>query len=70
MKTFVNFVSGFVVGALAGDAIALLFAPASGDDLRDQIQSQAQRVQSEVKEAAELRRAELEEQLERMRSPK
>lgn len=32
-----EFVAGFIVGALAGAAIALLFAPVTGDEMRSQL---------------------------------
>jgi len=58
------------MGGLVGATMALLFTPSSGGALRDQIRDRANRVQEEVKKAAEARREELEQQLNELRSPK
>ena len=54
------FVVGFVVGALAGAATALMLTPYSGDEMRDQLKekgielkSEAERRASDVKGQAE-----------------
>lgn len=70
MRTATNFLSGFMVGALLGAVMALLFAPSSGEDLRNRVQSEADRIQMEVKQAAIDRRAELEQQLAALREPR
>ena len=70
MKRALSFLSGALMGALVGSTVALLLAPASGDDLRAQIQERVQTLQQEVKEAASARRADLERQLSAMREPK
>ncbi|MBN2549213.1 MAG: YtxH domain-containing protein [Anaerolineales bacterium] len=70
MRSLIRFFSGFIMGALVGTVLALLFSPTSGDELRSQIRAEAERVQDEVKKAASERRMELEHQLEAMRSPK
>ena len=64
-----RFLEGLVLGGLVGASLAILLAPASGDELRGRIQSEVDRVRSEVKEAAVQRRSELEEQLSALRSP-
>ncbi len=69
MKRVTNFLVGFLVGGLLGAAIALLLTPASGGELRNQIQSRAQSIQNDVKTAASTRRAELEDQLATLRKP-
>ena len=66
----VGFLAGLAMGALVGVSVALLLAPSSGEELRGQITDQVQRIQSEVSQAAELRRAELERQLAELRSPR
>ena len=38
MRRVTSFLSGSLVGALAGAALALLFAPSSGEELRQQMQ--------------------------------
>jgi len=70
MKGFASFLSGAVLGSLVGAAMALLLTPESGSDLRDQIQERADRIQNEVKKAAENRRSELEQQLALLRAPR
>ena len=69
MNRFLSFLAGVITGALVGATFAILFAPASGEDLRIQIQERATYIQDEVKKAASERRAELEEQLATLKSP-
>jgi gas vesicle protein len=66
----VNFFLGLFTGALLGAIAGLLFAPSSGEDLRQQINDRAQYVQDEVKRAAAERRTELEQQLADLRAPR
>ena len=70
MKTATRFLEGFILGGLVGAAVALLFAPASGVELRGQMQNEVTRIRSEVTQAAGTRRAELEQQLAAMRAPR
>ena len=70
MRSMTRFLEGFVLGGLVGVVVALLFAPSSGEELRMQMQNEAVRIRSEVTEAARARRAELEDQLAAMRSPR
>jgi gas vesicle protein len=70
MKSMTRFLEGFVLGGLVGVAVALLFAPSSGEELRGQMTSEASRIRSEVSQAASTRRAELEQQLAAMRAPR
>lgn len=69
MRRIFSFLSGALLGGFVGASLALLFAPISGDELRLQVQSQAARIQGEVKKAAAERRKELEEQLASLRAP-
>jgi gas vesicle protein len=69
MKTL-RFLEGFLIGGLLGVATALLLSPSSGDQLRKQIQDEAERVRSEVNRAASERRSELEQQLAALRAPR
>jgi gas vesicle protein len=69
MKRVMSFLSGAAMGVLVGSTLALLLTPASGDDIRLKIQEQVQKIQNEVKQAAESRRVELEEQLANLRKP-
>lgn len=53
----VDFVAGFVVGALVGTAVALLFAPQSGEDTRALIRDKGVEIQERsVEMSAEARR--------------
>jgi gas vesicle protein len=69
MRTIMNFLFGFVLGSLLGAALAMLFAPFSGRELIDRIQSETVRIRSEISKAASDRRIELEEQLSVLRAP-
>jgi gas vesicle protein len=65
-----NFLIGAILGSLLGASIAIMTAPASWDERREQIQDRAQRLQLEVKNAAATRRAEMEQQLAALRVPR
>ena len=70
MKGFWGFLAGLISGALVGALLAILFAPTSGDELRGKIRERVDYVQTEVKNAAEERRRELEKQLVDLRAPR
>ncbi len=70
MQRILSFLGGVMVGGLVGATIGLLLAPSSGEDLRGTIQTRAKEIQTDVKQAAETRRVELEQQLAAMRSPR
>ncbi len=69
MKSVMNFLVGFLLGSLLGAVFALLLAPTSGSELISRIQNEAERIRFEVSRAASERRAQLEQQLEVLRSP-
>ncbi|MCD6501578.1 YtxH domain-containing protein [bacterium] len=50
---FENFLTGFFLGGIIGAGVALLFAPASGAETRDQISKQVDRMVEEGKEGSE-----------------
>jgi gas vesicle protein len=58
------------LGSLIGGVLGLLLAPASGDEVRQQMQTRMQQIQIEVKTAAASRRAELEQELAALREPR
>ena len=70
MQKYISFLTGAVIGGMVGVTLALLFAPYSGEELRLEMQERAQRLQGEVKSAADARRAELEKQLAALRAPR
>lgn len=67
MKGVTSFLSGLILGGLFGAALAILVAPESGEELREQIRQRVETVQAEVTKAANERRAELEQELARLR---
>lgn len=69
MNRVISFISGAVMGTLVGATLALLFTPASGDDIRTKMSEQVQKIQEEIKTATESRRNELEDQLAALRKP-
>lgn len=70
MRKFLSFLVGTVMGALVGATLALLLAPSSGETLRGQIRERFEALQAELTEAANDKRAELEEYLGTLREPK
>lgn len=69
MKKIFNFLLGLAIGGVVGGALAILFAPSSGKQLRRQIADYTIKVSEEVKQAAQQRRTELEQELSRLRQP-
>jgi gas vesicle protein len=70
MRRLLSFLSGGVTGALVGVTLAILFAPSSGKQLRQQMEERVSRVREQVNQAAATRRLELEGQLAALRAPK
>jgi len=69
MQKIFNFFAGVIMGGLVGATIAILLAPASGEQVRAQLQEQSIRLKDEVMAVAEARRAELERELTALRAP-
>ena len=69
MKKAMAFIFGAVLGGVLGGITALMLAPYSGEDLRTVIQKEVDNLQIEIKEAAQKKRAELEEQLDELIHP-
>jgi gas vesicle protein len=70
MRRIFGFIIGASLGGLVGATLALLFAPASGEELRAQIDDRAQGFATEIRQAANTKRIELQERLEILRAPK
>jgi len=64
MRKAFAFTFGAILGGVIGGLTALLLAPYSGEEFRSSIQKQVDSFQAEIKEAAQKKRAELEEHLE------
>ncbi len=64
-----KFLGGFFIGSILGASLALLFAPASGENLRMQMSDGFNRMLYDVKQAARDRRFEMEQQLAELRKP-
>ena len=69
MRRAFNYLLGVSIGALVGASLAILLAPESGEDLREELEKRFGRFRDEIQEAASQRRAELEGQLQKMRQP-
>lgn len=70
MKRVFSFIRGMVWGGLIGAAVGMLFAPASGEETKNQLRARAETISEEVTQAAAARRAELEQQLATLRAPR
>jgi len=70
VKKILGFLIGLLTGGLVGVTLAMLFAPSSGEEFRQGIRDRMEYIQSEVKLAAQERRAELERQLAELRAPR
>ena len=62
--------SGVVVGALVGSALALLFTPYSGEELKGRATDYLDNIKNEVENAGIEKRKELEEELSLLQSGK
>ena len=69
MRKTISFFVGVIMGGLVGATVALLFAPESGSELRDQIRDRAESLTGEIRQAVGDRRIELQDRLETLRNP-
>jgi len=70
MRKFGNLLFGALLGGLVGGGLGLLLAPASGEQLRKNILGYVDNLKEEINRAADEKRAELEAQLQALRSGK
>ena len=69
MRRMVGFMIGIFIGALVGSTVALLLAPEPGTELRGRLRARGEGLLAEVRDAAEMRRAELTDRLQALRAP-
>ena len=69
MQKLMNFFAGLIVGGLIGATVVILVTPASGEEIRSQIQDRSIQLKDEIKAVADARRAELERELAALRAP-
>ena len=65
-----RFLAGFLIGMLIGAVAVLLTTPQSGSDLQEGVRSRIEDVLAEGRQAAAMRRAELENRLAELRAGK
>jgi gas vesicle protein len=70
MRRMMMLLAGAMCGALVGSVTVLLFAPASGTEVRQRIRGRFADIRADVIEAYETRRAQLEAELEALRKPR
>jgi gas vesicle protein len=70
MRRVFGFLIGAMIGGLIGTTVALLFAPTSGTELRSQISNRAQMFATDIRQAANTKRIELQDRLEVLRAPR
>jgi gas vesicle protein len=70
MRRMFGFLMGVFVGGLVGSVLALLMAPESGEDLRNQLRARGQGFVNDIRHSADSRRIELRNRLETLRSPR
>jgi len=61
--------AGMLLGAAVGAGLVLLFAPQSGVDTRRMIEGRIEAILAEGRQAAEVRRLELQSQFENLKQP-
>lgn len=70
MSKVSSWFNGVIMGALVGSALALLFTPYSGEELKTRAVDYLENVKIEIENAGTEKRKELEEQLSLMQSGK
>jgi gas vesicle protein len=70
MSKLMGFLAGAMSGAIVGAVSALLLAPMSGHELQTRAREEFDNLVDDARSAAELKRVQLETQLEALKSPK
>ena len=70
MQRMFGFLIGIFVGSLVGSMIALLLAPESGENLRNQLRDRGQGFIDDIRHSADSRRIELRNRLESLKAPR
>jgi gas vesicle protein len=70
MRRVFSFFIGTLIGGVIGAALALLFAPSAGEELRVQINDRAQGLVADIRHATNTKRIELQDRLETLRAPR
>lgn len=67
MKKFMSFMAGAILGGLVGAGVAMLYSPTDGQTLQNRIKDSFIELKTDVLQAAEDKRKELNEQLSTLR---
>ena len=70
MRRALSFFIGITLGGMAGATLAILLTPLSGIELRAQIRARTETLATEVRQAANTRRIDLQERLDTLRAPR
>ncbi len=70
MQRTLSYLAGVVTGALVGATIMVLFTPTSGETIRSDLRKRIDGLVSQMQDAAQARRTEMEAQLDALREPK
>lgn len=70
MRKLSGFLAGLMSGAIVGTVAALLLAPMSGRELQAQTRNQFDTLIKDARQAADVKRVQLEAQLEALKAPK
>ena len=70
MRKIFSFLTGIIMGGLVGAVVAILLAPYSGEELRNEVRQRVRAFQDDLNQAMSESRVELEKKLSDMRQPK